>query len=203
MKTWAVVPVKTRAESKSRLAGVLSPPQRADLVAGMLDHTLDVLGGWPALAGVLLVSADPEIWEIGARHGVDVLREADVPGLNQSLERAREELLRRGAEALLAVPADLPLLTRESLEAVFRAAPPAPSVVIAPDRHHSGTNALLISPVTLIPFRFGQGSLGQHTHQAQQARAALVCVDSSALGFDVDRPEDLDRLASLGIAFTG
>ena len=199
MKIWAVVPVKPVAVSKSRLAGVLAPEQRTQLVISMLEHTLSVLAGWPALTGVLLVSADLHIWLIGERYGVDVLREADAPGLNRSLERARDQVLQQGAEALLVVPADLPLLSRDNLNEIMAAAPSAPGVVIAADQLGSGTNTLLLSPADVIPFQFGSGSLAKHTQVAQQAGAALVRIDSPALGFDIDRPQDLERLKSLGI----
>ncbi len=199
MKIWAVVPVKPGTASKSRLAGVLSADQRARLAESLLEHTLGVLADWPALAGVLLVTAGAEMRQIGLRYGTEVLCEPDLPGLNHSLERACRDVAARGAEAILVVPADLPLLSRESLNEVIAAAVTPPLVVIAPDQLGNGTNILMLAPISVIPFRFGPGSLAKHTLAAQEAGAALVRVDSPALSFDVDRPEDLDRLEALGI----
>jgi 2-phospho-L-lactate/phosphoenolpyruvate guanylyltransferase len=199
MKIWAVVPAKPLQSAKSRLAVILTPQQRADLVVRMLERTLDVLAGWDALEGVLLVSADPKIWQIGIRHGVDLLAEQDTPGLNLSLERGRAEVLRRQGEAMLVVAGDLPFLYRRSLTEVLLSAPPPPCVVIAADQHGTGTNAILLAPADAIPFHFGPQSLQKHTQAARESGAACVQVNSPFLGFDVDQPEDLHGLAHLGI----
>ncbi|MGH2523035.1 MAG: 2-phospho-L-lactate guanylyltransferase, partial [Anaerolineales bacterium] len=43
MSLWALVPVKPFWQAKTRLAGVLSPEQRAGLSREFLTHTLQVL----------------------------------------------------------------------------------------------------------------------------------------------------------------
>ena len=70
-----------------------------------------------------------------------------------------------------------------------------PVVVVAPDRHRQGTNALLVCPVGLIDYDFGPGSFERHCERARQAGARLEVVDLLSLALDVDIPEDLDLVS--------
>ena len=70
-----------------------------------------------------------------------------------------------------------------------------PVVVVAPDRHRQGTNALLVSPAGLIEYDFGAGSFERHCARARQAGARLEICELPSLALDVDLPEDLDIVA--------
>ncbi len=65
-----------------------------------------------------------------------------------------------------------------------------PSVVLAPDRHGRGTNALLLDPPDVIDPAFGGDSRAGHAWLASSADAAFVEVPD-VLGLDVDTPDDL------------
>jgi 2-phospho-L-lactate guanylyltransferase len=65
-----------------------------------------------------------------------------------------------------------------------------PSVVLAPDRHGRGTNALLLDPPDVIDPAFGGDSRAGHAWLASSAEAAFVEVPD-VLGLDVDTPDDL------------
>jgi 2-phospho-L-lactate guanylyltransferase len=192
MKIWAVVPVKPLEQAKSRLADVLDGKQRSVLVMKMLQHTLDILAGWTELAGVMVVSADERVLQFARQVGVEVLAEPDTPGLNASLQRAAQEVCRRGGEAVLVVPVDLPCQQRSDLQLMLDHAAAPAVVVIAPDRHNQGTNCLLVAPPGVIPFCFGSGSLQKHLAAAAQAAVTVYVVESQSLGLDVDNRDDLD-----------
>lgn len=66
-----------------------------------------------------------------------------------------------------------------------------PVVVVAPDRHRQGTNALLVCPVGLIKYDFGPNSFTRHCELARQAGAHLEVCELPSLALDVDLPEDL------------
>jgi 2-phospho-L-lactate guanylyltransferase len=191
------VPVKPLTQAKSRLADALTPAQRRVLVLGLLQRTLTTLRRTEGVTGVLVVSADPEIWAAADAAGAAVFQEPDAPGLNRSLARAATEVQARGAEALCVVPGDLPGLRPRSLAALTRSATPPPMVGIAPDRHRRGTNALLVTPPDLIPFHFGPNSFARHRRAAQAAGARLVIHDDPDLAWDVDVPEDLAHWPAL------
>ncbi len=72
-----------------------------------------------------------------------------------------------------------------------------PVVVIAPDRHCKGTNALLMVPAGLIEYDFGENSFQRHCERARQAGANLEIVELPSLGLDLDLPEDLEMVRKL------
>ena len=196
MGIWALVPVKSLEEAKTRLACVLDQEERRQLVRQMLDHTLAVLASVQELAGVVVVTPDEMIAELAGAHGVRVLHEHRAQGLNASLSWAVTQLDPLKVEGVLVLPGDLPLLRRESV-ATLLAAATAPGTVVAPDRHRQGTNALLIKPPTLIPFCFGRESFRRHLDAARSAGVEPVVVDTPDLAADVDLPEDLGVVAAL------
>lgn len=196
---WAVVPVKPLRAAKSRLAPALSPERRLRLAENLLAHTLEVLAGWDALAGTLVVSADGQVRERCARLGVATLTETGLPGLNISLSCATARAVELGARAVLVVPADLPFLDRDSLRQVIAAAEGGASVVIAPDQTRAGTNALLTAPPGCIPYLFGPDSFRRHLSAAAEKDLPVreVCLPNLAL--DIDLPEDLESIRAAGL----
>src|SRR5204863_3491786 len=69
-------------------------------------------------------------------------------------------------------------------------------VVIVPDRHGHGTNALLLTPPRVIPPSFGAGSFARHAAFGRAARVAVRVADLPSLALDVDTPRDLAALAA-------
>ncbi|MDQ3856473.1 MAG: 2-phospho-L-lactate guanylyltransferase [Chloroflexota bacterium] len=188
----ALLPVKPLAYSKSRLASVLSPVDRRDLMLWMADHVLRALVGSGALAQIYLVTADPDVVELGRCHSA-VIVEEPTRGLNRALETARRQAVLDGAEACLAVLGDLPRLSpQEVLALVGRLNGPS-GMVIAPDSRHEGTNALLLRPPELLPFAFGRHSYSAHLAAARDHGAAAAVFQSPGLSFDLDTPADLDE----------
>jgi 2-phospho-L-lactate guanylyltransferase len=100
-------------------------------------------------------------------------------------------------QGVLILPADLPLVTREDIHTLLDRAAKPPVVVIAPDRHGRGTNALLISPTGLIEYDFGENSFQRHSELARKAGARLEIVELPSLGLDLDIPEDFEIVKSL------
>jgi 2-phospho-L-lactate guanylyltransferase len=100
--------------------------------------------------------------------------------------------LSHSVQGVLIVPADLPLLTTDDIHEVVRRAVNPPVVVITPDRHHQGTNALLISPPGLIQYEYGPGSYQRHCKQAEKAGARLEICERGSVALDIDFPEDLE-----------
>ncbi len=70
-----------------------------------------------------------------------------------------------------------------------------PSIVAAPDRAGSGTNALLVAPPDAIRFQFGPRSLQRHRREALRRRCRWRLVHAPGLAFDVDRPGDYRALS--------
>lgn len=196
-----LIPAKPYAESKSRLAPVLSPQQRARLSRWLLERTLRLARA--AVGPVLVVSRDPALLAQARAGGAWGLLERR-PGLNPALTQAARLAAARGADAILVLPTDLPGLAREDLEEVLTLGGvemdrqpgadtrPAPTgvMVIAPCRHGTGTNALLLRPPGLIPFAFGPDSFAAHCTAARAAGVEPRICRTPGLAFDLDTPED-------------
>ena len=192
MTLWAIVPVKPLRRGKSRLASVLTQDERADLNQRLLVHTVDTLRSLPEIEHVLVVSRDPAALALARNHGARTVQENGSPQLNIALARATILAKNYTTRGVLIVPADLPLITTEDIRAMLDRAKYPPVVVVAPDRHRQGTNALLVCPVGLIEYEFGPGSFQRHCDLAVKAGARLEVCELPSIALDVDFPEDLD-----------
>ena len=194
MTLWAIVPVKPLRRGKSRLAGTLTEDERTALNQELLEHTLKTLSTLKELDQVLVVSRDPAALTIARNHGAKTVQEDGQPHLNTALARATVVAKVHATHGVLVLPADLPLLEREDVLALIDRAVKPPVVVIAPDRHGKGTNALLICPAGLIEYDFGEDSFQRHCERARKAGAQLEIVELPSLGLDLDLPEDLEMV---------
>jgi 2-phospho-L-lactate guanylyltransferase len=192
MTLWAIVPVKPLRWGKSRLAGVLSQEERKDLNSHLLIHTLETLNAIPEIEHVLVISRDPAALSLARSHGARTVQENGAPELNIALARATIVAKNYSTSGVLIMPADLPLITPEDVRAILDLAKDPPVVVLVPDRHRSGTNALLVCPVGLIEYDFGPGSFQRHCERANQVGARLEICELPSIALDMDLPEDLE-----------
>ncbi|HEY6072894.1 MAG TPA: 2-phospho-L-lactate guanylyltransferase [Anaerolineales bacterium] len=197
MTLWAIVPVKPLRRGKSRLAGTLSADERAHLNEVLLEHTLKTLTDLKEVEQVLVVSRDPHALTIARNHGARTVREDGQSHLNMALKRATVIAQIYATGGVLVLPADLPLVTPEDIIALVNRATRPPVVVIAPDRHQKGTNALLMWPAGLIDYDFGDDSFNRHCELARKAGARLEVVNLPTLGLDLDLPEDLELIRKM------
>jgi 2-phospho-L-lactate guanylyltransferase len=117
--------------------------------------------------------------------------------LNTALARATVMAQVQATHGILVLPADLPLLTADDVRALIDRAAKPPVVVIAPDRHGKGTNALLMVPPGQIEYDFGEGSFQKHCDRATKSGARLEIVNLPSLGLDLDVPEDLELIRKM------
>lgn len=198
-----VVPLRGIDSGKSRLGQALDAEERSALVLGLLARTLEVLTAWPHSQRIYLVTGDVATGELARRAvpALTVLPEPHEGGLNAALRAACDAAVGNGATAVLMLPADLPLIDGTALDRLLDGADAALAagngralVVVAPADARSGTNALLISPPTLIDPQFGETSLEAHLRAAAEADATVQFIIDPQLGFDLDTPDDLERL---------
>jgi 2-phospho-L-lactate guanylyltransferase len=197
MTIWAIVPVKPLRRGKSRLAGALSEDERTQLNQSLLQHTLETLTDLKEVEQVLVVSRDPNALTLARSYGARTVLEDGQPQLNTALKRATVVAQVYATRGVLVLPADLPLISREDVLTLIGRAGDPPVVVIAPDRHEKGTNALLISPAGLIEYDFGENSFQRHCELVRKAGARLEIVNLPSLGLDLDMPEDLEIIRNL------
>jgi len=197
-----VLPMRTVSGGKARLGGALDAEEREELVLGMLLHTLAVLGQWQVCRRIHLVSPDPVLDVATRSTGIDVtVHRQDDEGLNAGIRLGISAARVEKAVSVLVLPGDLPHLSVEALDELIMAADAGmvaaagdPLVAIAPSDARSGTNALLLRPPDTIAPTFGADSFEAHLRAAKTVGAAVQVVSDPVLGFDLDTPDDLERL---------
>jgi 2-phospho-L-lactate guanylyltransferase len=188
---WAVVPVKDLHHAKQRLAGVLDAAQRRAFFAAMLEDVLAALAASEGLAGILVVTRDPQVCDLAARYGARLLIERESRGHTAASSLGAATLAEEGAAGMLQLPADIPLLTAEDIEAVLQAHGDALSVTLAPSRDELGSNAVACSPPDLLPLRFGDDSFFPHLQRARALGIEPTIIERPGIALDVDTPADL------------
>ncbi len=191
----ALIPVKSLASAKSRLAPYVSQHQRETLVLDMLHHVLHTLLDSRLLERVLVVSPDPRVLAQAEAWGAQALME-EQQGHNAALHTAalREQAI--GATALLTISADLPLLRTCDIHTLIEQSQQH-QIVLAASLDGSGTNAILVRPPLALPYLFGQNSLQRYLDTARQKRLSCVQLQRIGLAFDVDTIGDLRELQVL------
>jgi 2-phospho-L-lactate/phosphoenolpyruvate guanylyltransferase len=194
MNLWLVIPVKPLTEGKTRLASALSPASRAMLMRDLLTGVLLQVNEGGLIDGAIVISRDEAVLTLAESLGAQTLRESGLE-LNAALDEARRMAVANGAEGLLALPADLPLMTADDILELREFALTGVQVIVAPS-HDGGTNALLLSPPNAIEFAFGEDSFEKHLAQARKCGLSYAVYRSETLGHDVDVPEDLTYVAN-------
>ena len=189
--TVAVLPLKTFAAAKSRTA--LDAERRAALAEAMAREVLRALAEVRELERIVVVTRDPRAVTAAQAVGADVVEDPEEAGHSRAallgLEAARD------AGRALLVPGDCPLLDPAEVGGLLAGA--GPGVTIVPDRHGTGTNALVLDPPDVMVPSFGPGSCARHAALARAAGARVRIVAVPTLAFDVDTAEDLAALSTV------
>lgn len=193
MATWVIVLVKDFGSAKQRLRPALDPRARRALArrnarlavraAAAGDHVLVVAGA----EGVAALAA---VW------GAEVLLEPREEGQNVAASRGIARAVSAGADSVLLLSSDLPLVTAESVRDLLEAAAAAagPLVMAVPAIGRGGTNALYLRPPDAISLHFGDDSLAKFSHDAESRGVQFLMHHSEAMALDLDEPPDLARL---------
>jgi 2-phospho-L-lactate guanylyltransferase len=198
MSTRAVLPIKSFVEAKQRLTRELSPGPRRALAEAMFSDVLITLRRCKAIDEIVVVSSDHAAQQIAGGHGASVL-EDETPGHSEAAMVAIRDALEAGVARVLLVPGDCPLLDGKELELLLSRPESQRMAVIVPDRHGTGTNALLLSPPDVLAPSFGPDSAARHTAAAESSGVPHAIVEVPTLALDIDTAEDLDALrAHLG-----
>lgn len=199
MKATAIIPVKRFARAKQRLLETLDRRQRAALVKAMLADVLAAVTAAENVERLIVITGEGRAEKIAmhrarrARTPIEVLRDPDDKGHSEAATLGIIRALSLGAECTALLPGDCPLLDPAELDAALERMHRG-RVAVVPDRHGTGTNALLLAPGDAIGPAFGEGSLERHRERATRAgyEAAVESLDSLALDLDT-----LDDLAAL------
>jgi 2-phospho-L-lactate guanylyltransferase len=189
----AILPVKRFNAAKQRLAAGLDGEQRRTLAAAMVADVLAAIAEARTIERTIVVSGDPIAQELAAKAGAEVVPDpgdaGHVGAALAGIARAEAE----GATRVVLLPGDCPLLEPRELDRLLTGIPER-YVGIVPDRHGSGTNALVLSPPDAIVPAFGEDSCARHVAAAREAGIPFEVEELASLGLDLDTPADVIAL---------
>lgn len=186
---WAVVVGRTGPNAKTRLGDALGPAERSALAVAMLTDVLRAASG-AGLSGTIAV-LDPPIAP------VDGVRLVPDPGggLDAAVTSGVRAAIEAGARTAIVLAGDLPLLEADDISALVDAAEGTRAVVVATDRHGTGTNALVLRPPDAIAPSFGANSGARHLAAGVAAAGGSArSVQPHRVALDIDTPDDLAEL---------
>ena len=193
----AVVPMKPLSQSKTRLAGVLSQQERADLSLAMFRKV--IAAARHALGSVWVVGGDEAV-RLAAESLDAIWLEDPGSDLNDSLAFALDRACKAEVSAIY-LPADLPFVTSADIDKVVRASGVGKTLTLSPAQQDGGTNAMLIPRCVPFPPRLGNDSFRRHKRQASALGIPYTVCLTEGLGLDLDTPDDMAQCDSLRPGF--
>ena len=197
MSLVAVLPVKRFPSAKVRLAnGGLSSAQRLALATGMLSDVLAALRRCSLVDDIVVVTSEPGAEALARGAGAQVVTDDPNEGHSDAAQRGIDWAVADGAFHTLLIAGDVPALDPAEIDSLIKSLADDTEVVIVPDRHGSGTNALILTPADVISPAFGEGSCERHQQLATEAGVQARVESSFGLGLDVDTADDLEALTA-------
>ena len=193
MKPVAILPIKRFSSAKQRLGTGMSGRRRRDLVAAMTADVLGALAQARMVERTILVSAEPRAQEMARAVDAEVIVDPEERGHSEAARLGIVRATELGAEAAILVPGDCPLIDPKEIDRLLTGVP-AHHVTVVPDRHGTGTNALVLSPPDAIPPAFGENSRARHEESARARGLTVTVEQASSLALDLDTPADLIAL---------
>jgi 2-phospho-L-lactate/phosphoenolpyruvate guanylyltransferase len=201
MRATAIIPVKRFGEAKQRLLEALDRPQRAALVKAMLADVFAAVSACARVERVIVVTGEGRAERIALAQArrvptpFEVLRDPTDRGHSEAATLGIVRALSHDAECAALLPGDCPLLDPAELDGSLERMS-AGRVAVVPDRHGTGTNALLLAPADAIGPAFGEGSMARHRDRAGRGGHAVAIERLPSLALDLDTPDDLSALAA-------
>jgi len=193
LKATAILPVKRFAAAKQRLAPGMGSTHRAELAAAMLEDVLEAIAAARSIERTIVVTSEPRAIELARASGAERIADPDEGGHSGAALAGIARARQLGAERVVLLPIDCPLLAPRELERLLTGMPDR-YVAIVPDRHGTGTNGLALAPPDAIEPSFGEGSCARHVAAARQAGVPFGVEELPSLALDLDTPADVVAL---------
>lgn len=195
-----IIAVKRLGAAKTRLAPVLSPAGRENIVLAMLVDTIGAASAVAAVRAITIVTPDDVAAGIarglGARVVVDPTSDGHPDPLNNAIRHAAS-VVSTSTPNIVVLQGDLPALQTHELAAAIDSARHVRRSFVA-DRQGTGTAALFAFGVgsdTLLEPLFGPDSARRHADSG-----AIELTDAwPGLRCDIDTAEDLSIAMRLGV----
>ncbi len=183
MRVALIVPVKSFAFAKGRLATTLTNEQRSELARECATTVLRAGMPWPTY--VICDNDDVAKW--GNDNGAIVVRCLE-PGIDAAVRAGRTRANLDGADHVVVAHSDLPLAHR------FDHLVLEDTITFVPDRRLDGTNVIAMPTNSPFITTYGPDSFARHTQQANDLGVTYQVVHDDDLALDLDTADDLTEL---------
>jgi 2-phospho-L-lactate guanylyltransferase len=198
LKIFAIVPVKSFENAKSRFGSLLSTRERIRLSGMLLERTISTLKKTPSIQKILLVSADARIKEIATNYGVTFLEEIKEAGVNSAVKLADEFCFSVRADASLVLPTDLPLIVPEDIDIMCKSVlEEEDCVILCPSYKFDGSNVLLRKPCNIISTSYDKESYPNHVLAGIRGNVKTRVLFLDRLMIDIDTVDDIKKMLSI------
>jgi 2-phospho-L-lactate guanylyltransferase len=198
LKIFAIVPVKSFENAKSRFGSLLSTHGRIRLSGMFLERTISTLKKTPSIQKILLVSADARIKGIASDYGVTFLEEMKEAGVNSAVKLADEFCFSARADASLVLPTDLPLIVPEDIEIMCKSVlEEEDCVILCPSYKFDGSNVLLRKPCNIISTSYDKESYPNHVLAGIRSNVKTRVLFLDRLMIDIDTVNDIKKMLSI------
>lgn len=194
-----LIPVKELAHAKQRLTENVSAEARVALADALWQDFFEVIAATASIERVFVITLEPRVLERARSLGWETITESHQISESESVDFASRWCEERGIASLLRLPVDLPLIEPRDIELILELSDAAPSAVIVPSRDGQGTNALLRTPPTIFPSRFGPGSFEKHLAEAAAVKARVTVARNRHIEVDIDDAADLALVGGMQI----
>ena len=188
---FVVVPFKNFKLAKSRMRKDISDQKTEEIVEKMLIHVLSEVSKSKLSNGNFIVTKDKKAMELAKKVGIKIIKEERQVSESISVDYASKLLMKKGAECILRIPGDLPLLSKEDIDTIFKKYNDLNCSIIVPSKSGNGTNAILRKPPDVIKSYFGEDSFKKHVDEFKKNKAQYEIIENKNIGLDIDCLSDL------------
>ncbi|WP_405287224.1 2-phospho-L-lactate guanylyltransferase [Methanobrevibacter sp.] len=185
---YAIIPVTTFKNAKTRLSPFLSEEEREKLLKAMLHDVTDTLKKY--VDKIFIISRDNDILSYAESLNVNTILENENSNLNKALTQAMK-LCKGKTRKIIIVPSDIPLIGKTNIKMLIDAGKNL-DFIIVPSKG-GGTNMIIMKPMA-IHTQFEGFSYKKHVQVAERKKLNPQVHDSFFMALDVNTTEDLGEI---------
>ena len=185
---YAIIPVTTFKNAKTRLSPFLSEEEREKLLKAMLHDVTDTLKKYGDK--IIIISRDEEVLSYAESLNVKPMLENENSNLNKALTQAMKYCKGKVRKVII-VPSDIPLIGKTNLKMLIDASKNL-DFIIVPSKG-GGTNMIIMKPMA-IRTRYEGFSYKEHVNAAEKKKLNPQVHDSFFMALDVNTSQDLGEI---------
>jgi len=193
-----LIPVKNLEFANERLSSVLSQEDRTALAYEMLKDVFEAASSSTLPDKIAVVTLDKNAMHMADKLDFVIIDEENQESESSSVDYALKVCKEMGAESVLVIPGDAPLITAQDIDFVMGKVKDYPHVIMVPAADKLGTNAILRKPPDAITSMFGHDSFRKHKEQADNKNIPYEVYELPNIALDIDEPADIEQLKTHG-----